>query len=162
MRKLNVLIWQIHGSYLNTLVQAPHRFYLPTKPGKPEGYGGRGPTYSWSPGTVEVPAEEVRDLDLDLVVYQTMKNFTEDAREILTTEQKALPGIYLEHNTPQGRINEMIHPINDPGVLLVHVTHFNDLFWDCRSTPTRAVWLSIGRGNSFSRRRPTPSTCSPP
>ena len=139
MRKLNILIWQIHGSYLNTLVQAPHRFYLPTKPGKPEGYGGRGPTYSWSPDTVEVPAEEVCDLDLDLVIYQTQKNFFEDAQEILTPEQRALPAIYLEHNTPQGRINEMVHPVDDPGVLLVHVTHFNDLFWDCRSTPTCVI-----------------------
>lgn len=140
---MNVLVWQIHGSYLNTLVQgfadAPYRFYLPTKPGKPEGYGGRGPTYSWTPGTVEVPAEEVRDLDLDLVIYQTEKNFTLDAREVLTSEQRALPAIYLEHNTPQGRINEMIHPVNDPGVLLVHVTHFNDLFWDCRESPTRVI-----------------------
>jgi glycosyltransferase involved in cell wall biosynthesis len=33
----------------------------------------------------------------------------------------------------------MVHPIDDPGVLLVHVTHFNDLFWDCRETPTRVV-----------------------
>jgi hypothetical protein len=143
VRELNVLVWQIHGSYLNTLVQsfigAPYRFYLPTKPGKSEGYGGRGPTYSWSPETVEVPAEEVGDLDLDLVVYQTEKNFTQDAREILTPEQRALPAIYLEHNTPQGRINEMVHPVDDPGVLLVHVTHFNDLFWDCRETPTRVV-----------------------
>ena len=139
MRKLNVLIWQIHGSYLNSLVQAPHRFYLPTKPGKPEGYGGRGPTYSWSPDTIDVPAEEVRDLDLDLIIYQTMKNFTEDARGILSPEQRALPTIYLEHNTPQGRINEMVHPVNDPGVLLVHVTHFNDLFWDSRGTPTRVI-----------------------
>jgi glycosyl transferase family 1 len=139
VRKLNILVWQIHGSYLNTLVQTPHRFYLPTKPGKPEGYGGRGPTYSWSPETVEVPSDEVRDLDLDLVVYQTMKNFTEDAREILTPEQRTLPAIYLEHNTPQGRINALVHPVNDPGVLLVHVTHFNDLFWDCRETPTRVI-----------------------
>ncbi len=139
MRKLSVLVWQIHGSYLNTLVQAPHRFYLPVKPGKPEGYGGRGPTYSWSPETVEVEAGEVRDLDLDLVIYQTRKNFTQDAREILAPEQRALPAIYLEHNTPQGRINEMVHPINDPGILLVHVTHFNDLFWDSRETPTRVI-----------------------
>jgi Glycosyl transferases group 1 len=143
VRELNVLVWQIHGSYLNTLVQsftgAPYRFYLPTKPDKPEGYGGRGPTYSWSPETVEVPAEEVGDLDLDLVVYQTEKNFTQDTQEILTPEQRALPAIYLEHNTPQGRINEMVHPVDDPGVLLVHVTHFNDLFWDCRETPTRVV-----------------------
>ncbi|HEX8259325.1 MAG TPA: glycosyltransferase family 4 protein, partial [Rubrobacteraceae bacterium] len=88
---------------------------------------------------IQVPAEEVRDLDLDLVIYQTEKNFFEDAREILTPEQRALPAIYLEHNTPQGRINEMVHPVNDPGVLLVHVTHFNDLFWDCRETPTRVI-----------------------
>ena len=139
MRKLNILVWQIHGSYLNTLVQAPHRFYLPTKPGKPEGYGGRGPTYSWSPETIEVPAEEVRDLDLDLIVYQTPKNLFEDAMEILTPEQRALPSIYLEHNTPQGRVNEMVHPVNNPGVLLVHVTHFNDLFWDCHESPTRVI-----------------------
>jgi hypothetical protein len=123
---LNILIWQIHGSYLNTLVQAPHRFYLPTKPDKPEGYGGRGASHDWSADTIEVPAEEVRDLDLDLIVYQTEKNFFEDAREILTPEQRALPAIYLEHNTPQSRINQMVHPVNDPSVLLVHVTHFND------------------------------------
>ena len=139
MRKLNVLVWQIHGSYLNTLVQAPHRFYLPTKPDKSEGYGGRGPTYLWSPDTVDVPAEEVSALDLDLVVYQTPKNFFEDALEVLSSEQRALPAIYLEHNTPQARVSEMVHPVNDPGILLVHVTHFNDLFWDCRKTPTRVV-----------------------
>ena len=139
MRRLNILIWQIHGSYLNTLVQAPHRFYLPTKPDKPEGYGGRGPTYLWSLDTVDVQAEEVRGLDLDLVIYQTPKNFFEDAWEILSPEQRALPSLYLEHNAPQGRLNEMVHPINDPGILLVHVTHFNDLFWDCRETPTRVV-----------------------
>jgi hypothetical protein len=140
---LNILIWQIHGSYLNTLVQSfagtQHRFYLPTKPGKPEGYGGRGPTYEWSLETVEVSADAVRDLDLDLIVYQTPKNFFEDAPEILSPEQRTLPAIYLEHNTPQGRINEMVHPVNDPGILLVHVTHFNSLFWDCRETPTHVI-----------------------
>lgn len=140
---MNVLIWQIHGSYLNTLVRSfaggPHRFYLPTKPDKPEGYGGRGPTFAWSDETVDVPAKEVRGLDLDLVIYQSEKNFHEDAREILTEEQRALSAIFLEHNTPQGRINDMVHPIDDPGVLLVHVTHFNDLFWDARHTPTRVI-----------------------
>ncbi|HZC19749.1 MAG TPA: glycosyltransferase family 4 protein, partial [Rubrobacteraceae bacterium] len=104
-----------------------------------EGYGGRGPTYAWSEETVEVPAGEVRGLDLDLTIYQTEKNYTQDAREILSPEQRALPTIYLEHNTPQGRINEMVHPVNNPGLLLVHVTHFNDLFWDCRETPTRVI-----------------------
>ena len=31
------------------------------------------------------------------------------------------------------------HPVNDPNTLLVHVTHFNALMWDCRQTPVRVI-----------------------
>jgi len=41
MRRLLILTWHIHGSYLYYLTQAGHEFYLPVKPGRPEGYGGR-------------------------------------------------------------------------------------------------------------------------
>jgi glycosyltransferase involved in cell wall biosynthesis len=53
---------------------------------------------------------------------------------------REVPAIYLEHNAPQGRIAEMRHPAADRADLtLVHVTHFNDLFWDAGSTPTRVI-----------------------
>ena len=129
--ELNILVWHIHGSYLNLLVQAPHRFYLPVKPGRPEGYGGKGATFLWPDHVYEVPAEKARDLDLDLIIYQTPKNYFEDQYEILSHEQRSLPRIYLEHNTPKGHQNEMRHPVQDENVLLVHVTHFNRLMWDC-------------------------------
>ena len=46
----------------------------------------------------------------------------------------------MEHNAPQGRIAEMRHPAADrPELTLVHVTHFNDLFWDAGRTPTRVI-----------------------
>ena len=46
----------------------------------------------------------------------------------------------MEHNAPQGRIAEMRHPAADRAdLLLVHVTHFNALFWDAGSTPTRVI-----------------------
>jgi glycosyltransferase involved in cell wall biosynthesis len=46
----------------------------------------------------------------------------------------------VEHNAPQGRIAEMRHPAADrPDLLLVHVTHFNALFWDAGTTPVRVV-----------------------
>ncbi len=45
MRRLNILIWHIHGSYLNTLARIEANWYLPVKEGRPEGYGGRGPTF---------------------------------------------------------------------------------------------------------------------
>src|SRR5439155_1532281 len=95
MRRLNILIWHIHGSYLNTLARIEHNWYLPTKPGLPEGYGGRGPTFNLPEYVCEVPAEQVRDLKLDLVIYQSPKNYVEDQFELLTSEQRRLPKIYL-------------------------------------------------------------------
>jgi hypothetical protein len=34
----------------------------------------------------------------------------------------------------------MRHPAADhPGLVIVHVTHFNQLFWDCGRTPTEVI-----------------------
>ncbi|HCI81867.1 MAG TPA: LPS biosynthesis transferase, partial [Ktedonobacter sp.] len=85
-RRLNILIWHIHGSYLNTLARIEHNWYLPVRPGKPEGYGGRGPTFDLPDYMREVPFDEVRNLDLDLIIYQTPKNYFEDAEEILSAK----------------------------------------------------------------------------
>lgn len=143
MGPLNILIWHIHGSYLNTLARIAHNWYLPVKPGRPEGYGGRGPTFDLPDTVREVPSEEVRDLDLDLVIYQTPRNYFEDRPEILSVEQQRLPAIYLEHNTPQPHPTNSRHIIDDPNMLLVHVTHYNRLMWDSGRTPTRVVEHSV-------------------
>lgn len=143
MKRLNILIWHIHGSYLNALARIEHNWYLPVKPGKPEGYGGRGPTFDLPPYMREVPAEQVRDLDLDLIIYQTPKNYCEDGPELLSDQQQKLPNIYLEHNTPKPHPTDTPHPIDDPDVLLVHVTHYNRLMWDNRRTPTTVIEHSV-------------------
>ncbi|HEY8477657.1 MAG TPA: glycosyltransferase family 4 protein [Chloroflexota bacterium] len=140
MRRLNILIWHIHGSYLHLLAQTPHDLYLPVKPGRPEGYGGRTGHFPWPDNVHEVAAEDVRRLKLDLVVYQTPKNYFEDQFEILGPEQRRLPKIYLEHNTPKEHPTDTRHPVADErDVLLVHCTHFNALVWDAGSCPTRVV-----------------------
>ena len=139
MRRLSILIWHIHGSYLNTLSRIDHTWYVPTKPDKPEGYGGRGPTFDLPPNVVEVPAESVRDLALDLVIHQTPKNYCEDQYEILSDDQRRLPRIYLEHNTPRPDPVATRHVVDDPQVMLVHVTHYNRLMWDNGRIPTRVV-----------------------
>ena len=150
MRRLKILIWHVHGSYLNTLARVNHDWYLPVKPGRPEGYGGRGPTFDLPDNMHEVPAELVRNLDLDLVIHQTPKNYFEDQFEILNTEQRRLPKIYLEHNTPKPHATDTRHPIDDPNVLLVHVTHFNQLMWDNGRTPTMVIEHSVALDPSIS------------
>jgi len=143
MRRLKILMWHIHGSYLNTLARVDHDWYLPVKPGRPEGYGGRGPSFDLPDYVREVPAEEVRTLDLDLIIYQTPKNLYDDGPEILSPAQRALPRIYLEHNTPQPHAVNTRHHVDDLGALLVHVTRYNRLMWDNGRTPTLAIEHSV-------------------
>ena len=143
MKRLNILIWHIHGSYLNALARIEHNWYRPVKPGRPEGYGGRGRTFDMPDYVREVPSELVRELELDLVICQTPKNYFEDRYEVLSKKQLRLPVIYLEHNTSKPHACDTRHPIDDPEVLLVHVTHYNRLMWDNGRTPTAVIEHSV-------------------
>jgi hypothetical protein len=98
MQPRRILTWPIHGSYFNTLSRLDHEWLLPVKADGSDGYGGRG--QAELPASVhDVPAESVRELDLDLVLFQSPRNL-QDACDLLSPAQRRLPCIYLEHNTP--------------------------------------------------------------
>jgi hypothetical protein len=146
MKRLKILIWHVHGSYLDAITSAEHDWYLPVKDA-PGGYGGRRLS---SPRWVhDVPYDDVRNLDLDLVIFQSQKNYVEDQHEILTVAQKTLPRIFLEHNVPRPHPVDTRHPMDDPSVLLVHVTHFNRLMWEAGNVPTTVVEHSVAIDRSI-------------
>jgi hypothetical protein len=138
MRPLRVLTWHVHGNYLLYLTQARVDFYLPVREGVP-GYGGRGHTFPFGPNVHDVPAEAVRRLEFDCVLLQNRRNWERDQFEILSDAQRRLPRIYLEHDPPHGHPTDTRHWVDDPNTLLVHVTPFNALMWDCGPTPTRVI-----------------------
>lgn len=138
-RRLRILTWHIHGSYLYYLVHAPHEFYLPVKPGRPEGYGGRLGSFPWPDNVHNIPAEDAAKAEFDLILFQSKKNYLEDQFEILSEKQRELPRIYLEHDPPRGHPTDTRHWVDDPNILLVHCTHFNNLMWDSGRTPTRVI-----------------------
>jgi hypothetical protein len=139
MRPLRIFTWHIHGSYLYYLCHSHQTFFVPARPGRPEGYAGRTPSYPWPDNLVEVPADEVKDLDFDVILFQSHKNYLEDQHELLTPAQRRLPRIYLEHDPPRQNPTDTRHPVDDPDCLLVHVTAFNDLMWDSNRTPTCVI-----------------------
>ncbi|MFN8589865.1 MAG: glycosyltransferase [Thermomicrobiales bacterium] len=143
MTRLRILAWHIHGSYLNTLARIDHDWLLPVRPGRPEGYGGRGATFDLPENVLEVDAEAVCRLDLDLVLLQTPRNLHEDVPALLSPAQQRLPRIYLEHNTPRPDAVNQRHPFADERGLLVHVTHFNRLMWANGAAPTRVIEHSV-------------------
>jgi hypothetical protein len=135
-----VLLWHVHGSYVTALVQGAHTFHLPVLPDRGPDGRGRARTWSWPPNAVELTPHDARALDVDVVILQRPHEF-ELARTWTGREPGVdIPAIYLEHNAPQGRIAELRHPCaGRRGVTIVHVSHFNDLFWDCGPTPTRVI-----------------------
>lgn len=138
MSPIRVLTWHVHGNYLYYLSQAQVQFYLPVKAGA-SGYGGRGTTFPFGDNVHDVPADAVKSLDFDCVLFQSRRNYEVDQYEILSPRQQRLPQIYLEHDPPQAHPTETRHWVDDPLVLLVHVTPFNDLMWDSGRTPTRVI-----------------------
>jgi len=138
-RPLRVLTWHVHGNYLWSLAQIGHEIVLPTKPGRPDGFIGRTPSFPWPDNVVEVPVDRLADEHLDVVLCQTRRNWEVDRHEVLSPEQRALPCAYLEHDPPREAPTDTRHPVDDPRSLVVHVTHFNRLMWDCGEVPTTVV-----------------------
>lgn len=142
---MNVFVWHLHGSYLTSLVQGDHQYLIPVLPDRGPFGRGRALTWDWPDAAVEVTPADAVDADVDVVVLQRPEEL-----ELATAwlggrvPGRDLPAIYLEHNSPQGRIADMVHPVRDlvdshPLLQVVHVTHFNALYWDCGDVPTRVL-----------------------
>ena len=138
-KRLKILTWHTHGSYLYYLTQAPHDFYVLSKPDRPPGYGGRCGHIPWGDNVIDMPVSEVKDAQFDCILFQDDHQYLEDQYLYLSEAQRQLPKIYLEHDPPREHPTDMPHPVDDPAVLLVHVTPFNALMWDSGRTPTRIV-----------------------
>jgi hypothetical protein len=137
--RLRILTWHVHGNYLYYLSQMPHELYLVTKPGSPPGYAGAGGALPWGPNVHEVPYDKVREASFDCVLYQHHNHYERDRLELLSEAQRQLPTVFIEHDPPQQHPTATLHPVQDPRVLLVHVTPFNALMWDNGITPTRVI-----------------------
>lgn len=138
-RRLRVLTWHVHGGYLWSLSHLPHDLVLPTRPDGADGYAGRAGTFPWPDNVIEVPAEDVAAVDVDVVLFQHHRHWLEDQHEVLSPAQRRGPRIFLEHDPPRASPFDTVHPVDDPAVLVVHVTKFNQLMWDNGSVPTTVV-----------------------
>ena len=139
---MRILLWHVHGAWTTAFVRGDHEYVVPVVPDRgPDGVG-IARTYAWPSGRVtELPPDRLRDEPFDVVVLQRPHEL-EHLCEAWTGRRpgRDLPAIYVEHNAPQGRIADMRHPVaGRDDLLLVHVTHFNALFWDAGGTPARVI-----------------------
>jgi glycosyltransferase involved in cell wall biosynthesis len=138
---MRILLWHVHGSWTTAFVQGTHTYYVPVEPGRGPDGRGRAQTWDWPASVVEIAPQAMRDLTVDVVVMQRPEELAGLAEAWLgRTPGRDVPAVFLEHNAPEGAIAAMRHPAADrPDLTIVHVTHFNDLFYDCGTTPTRVI-----------------------
>ncbi|PRX48610.1 glycosyl transferase family 1 [Prauserella shujinwangii] len=137
--ELNVLVWHLHGSWTTSFVQGGHRYLLPTLP--EGGQWGRGRCgRDWPDTAVEVPADRLRDTDVDVVVLQRPEELDLCERWLGRRPGTDVPAVYVEHNTPREHAATSRHPVADrDDIVLAHVTHFNELMWDNGRAPTTVI-----------------------
>jgi glycosyltransferase involved in cell wall biosynthesis len=139
---MRILIWHVHGSWTTAFVHGGHQYLIPVTPDRGADGLGRARTWRWPDSAVEVTQEEAASAEVDVVVLQRPHELHGLAAAWLGGRRpgREVAAVYLEHNAPQGRVAEMRHLAADRNdLVVVHVTNFNDLFWDCGSTPTRVI-----------------------
>jgi hypothetical protein len=140
---MRILTWHVHGAYLRSLLAVPHEWLVPVRPGRPPHFAGLpddGPP--WPANVREVEADAVGELDVDVVLFQHHHEW-EQRHELLSEPQLTGPRVFVEHDPPlQGSPTDTRHPVDDPDVLLVHVTPYNALMWD--SGPLDTVTIQHG------------------
>jgi glycosyltransferase involved in cell wall biosynthesis len=138
-RSLKVLTWHVHGNYLYYLSHIPHELWLVTDAQRSPHHSGRSGTLPWHANVHEVPVDQVRHGDFDVVLFQSRAAWEDEQHRILSPAQQRGPRIYLEHDPPQQHPTDTPHWMDDPEVLLVHVTPFNALMWDSGHVPVRVI-----------------------
>ena len=127
---MNILLWHVHGSWTTSFVQGKHRYLIPVNEARDAWGRGRARTFDWPPTVAELPLADIRDVDVAIV----------QRPEELAFVPPGVPVIYVEHNTPKGGVPDTRHPMADRDDLIVaHVTHFNELFWDAGGTRTTVI-----------------------
>jgi glycosyltransferase involved in cell wall biosynthesis len=137
---VKILLWHVHGSWTTSLLQGEHEYLLPVLPDRGADGRGRAETWEWPESARELSPAELSEAEIDVAILQRPHELELCARWLGRRPGAEIPAVYLEHNAPQGRIAEMRHPVADrEDIRLVHVTHFNDLFWDAGTAPTTVI-----------------------
>jgi glycosyltransferase involved in cell wall biosynthesis len=136
---MNILLWHVHGAWTTSFVHGKHRYLVPVDAERGPYGRGRARTYAWPDSTEEFFPEQLSTQEIDVVVLQRPEEADLVTRWTGRRPGVDLAAVYVEHNTPLGDVPRTRHPMAGTGITVVHVTDFNDLFWDCGDTRTEVV-----------------------
>ena len=124
-KRYKVFTWPIHQQYLFALAQGNIDFFVPK--GQDASFRAQ---FSAQKNVTEIDSLEIKNLDLDLILFQDQESYQTKQFEVLSDQQRQLPKIYLEHHPPKQHPTNAEHYAKDAEIQLVHTNHYNALMWD--------------------------------
>lgn len=153
---MRILLWHVHGSWTTSFVQGSHEYVLPVTPDRGADGTGRARTWDWPRSVVERSVEQLTHEPIDVVVLQRVEEIELASQWLGRRPGRDLPAVFLEHNAPEPHPVHSRHPLADQSdIALVHVTHFNRLFWDSGRARTKVIEHGIvDPGDRYTGRTP--------
>ncbi|HZB21512.1 MAG TPA: glycosyltransferase [Blastococcus sp.] len=137
---MRILLWHVHGSWTTAFVQGPHDYVVPVLPDRGADGVGRARTWDWPASVRELSPDQLKNEPFDVVVLQRPHELELVPRWTGRRPGADLPAVYLEHNAPNASACGQRHPLADSrDIPIVHVTHFNRLYWDNGVAPTSVI-----------------------
>jgi hypothetical protein len=133
-------MWHVHGSWATSFVQGRHDYVLPVTPSRDADGLGRARTWDWPASVVERTPAQLRNEPIDVVVLQRVEEIALAERWLGRRPGRDVPAVFLEHNAPEPHPALSRHPLAEQSAIpIVHVTHFNRLFWDNGRAQTAVI-----------------------
>ncbi|MGH4007418.1 MAG: glycosyltransferase [Pseudonocardiaceae bacterium] len=137
---MRVLHWHVHGAWSTAFVHGPHTYLVPVVPDRGADGRGRARTFPWPDNAIEITPAALANEQVDVVVLQRPQELELAQRWLGRRPGRDVPAVYVEHNAPRGDVPNSRHPMADrPDIPVVHVTPFNELFWDSGRAPTVVI-----------------------
>ncbi len=137
---MRIVVWHVHGSWTTAFVQGGHDYLLPVTPDRDGDGLGRARTWNWPASVVERTPEQLADEDVDVVVLQRPHELALAERWLRRRPGRDVPAVFLDHNAPEPHPVHSRHPLaGQDRIPIVHVTHFNRLYWDSGRAATELI-----------------------
>lgn len=137
---MRVLVWHVHGAWTTAFVHGDHTYLVPVTADRGPDGRGRARTYPWPDNAVEITPEQFPDEPIDVVVLQRFHELALTEKWLGRRPGTDVPAVFVEHDPPHGQVPHTRHPLaHRADIPVVHVTHFNELFWDCGRAPSTVI-----------------------
>jgi hypothetical protein len=137
---MRVLHWHVHGSWSTAFVRGAQTYLVPVTTDRGPDGRGRAQTYDWPDNAIEVTPTALATEHVDVVVLQRPHELHLVEQWLGRRPGRDVPAVYVEHNAPRGDVPDTRHLMADRSdIPVVHVTPFNELFWDSGRAPTVVI-----------------------